>query len=160
MATSTSIPFPDRSLLLGVLSGARSMTPIAMLALYHDRPSLDGSWRSWPVFRSPSGRNALLVGALRELVADKLPMTPSRTTPGPLIGRAVNGAIAGAAIGTLSGRGGTLRGAALGAAGGLVGSFAGKYLRSAGTAIGLPDLVFALLEDAVTIAGAATLVAE
>lgn len=159
MAGSSSIPLPARSALLGVLSGARSMTPLAMLALYRDRDSLHGSWQGWPVLRSPGGRAALVLAAVGELVADKLPMTPARTKPLPLIGRAATGAIAGAAIGTLGGQDGWRRGAALGAVGGVIGSFAGTFLRSGGAATGLPDLVFALVEDAATIACSAAVVA-
>lgn len=159
MSDSSSIPLPVRAGLLGVLSGARSMTPLAMLAVYRDLGSLDGAWRDWPVLRSPGGRAALVVAAVGELVGDKLPATPDRTKPLPLLGRIGTGAIAGAALGTLSGPGGWRRGAALGAVGGLVGSYAGKYLRAGGAATGLPDLVFALVEDAATIACAAAVVA-
>lgn len=159
MADSTSIPLPARSALLGVLSGARSMTPLAMLAVQHDRGSLAGAWQDWPVFRAPEGRAVLVLAAIGELVADKLPVTPARTKPLPLIGRIVTGAIAGAAIGTLGGPEGFGRGALLGAAGGAVGSFAGSLLRSAGAAAGLPDIVLALVEDAATIACSAAVVA-
>lgn len=159
MADSTSIPLPFRSGLLGVLSGARSMTPLAMLALYRDRDSLQGAWQDWPVLRSPAGRAALVLAAVGELVGDKLPNTPSRTKPFPLLGRMATGALSGAALGTLAGRDGWRRGAVLGAAGGLVGSYAGRFLRAGGAATGLPDLVFALVEDAATIACAAAVVA-
>lgn len=159
MADSTSIPLPVREALLGVLSGARSMTPLATLAVLHDRPSLSGTWQAWPVFRAPAGRAVLVLAAVGELVVDKLPATPARTKPLPLGGRIVSGAIAGAALGTLRGPDGWRRGALLGAVGGAVGSFAGTYLRAGGASTGLPDLVFALVEDAATIACAAAVVA-
>jgi uncharacterized membrane protein len=159
MTASSSIPLPVRSALLGVLSGGRSMTPLAMLALFHDRGSLKGAWQDWPVLRSPAGRAALALAAAGELIGDKLPMTPSRTKPLPLLGRIGTGAIAGAAIGTLGGPDGWRRGAALGALGGLVGSFAGAFLRSAGAKTGLPDIVVALVEDAAVVIGAAAVVA-
>lgn len=135
------------------------MTPLAILASFHDRDSLDGAWKEWPVLRSPAGRALLVLAAAGELVGDKLPMTPSRTKPLPLLGRIATGAVAGAAIGTLGGPDGWRQGAVLGAVGGAVGSFAGAFLRSAGAATGSPDLVFALLEDAVTIAGSAAVAA-
>jgi uncharacterized membrane protein len=159
MAGSTSIPLPFRSGMLGVLSGARSMTPLAMLALHRDRGSLRGAWQDWPVLRSPAGRTVLVLAALGELVGDKLPRTPPRTKPFPLLARVATGAISGAAIGTLGDPDGWRRGAALGAVGGVVGSFAGMFLRTGGAATGLPDLVFALVEDAATIASAAAVVA-
>ena len=157
--SSTTIPLPFRAAMLGVLSGARSMTPLAMLALSRDRSSLDGAWKDWPVLRSPAGRLALVLAAAGELVADKLPMTPARTNPGPLLGRIGTGAIAGAAIATVAGRDGWKGGVLLGAIGGAVGSYAGTWLRAGGAATGLPDAVFALIEDAATIACAAAVVA-
>lgn len=159
MTNSTSIPVPVRSLLLGALSGARSMTPLAMLGLYRGRGSLDGGWKDWPVLRSPVGRAALVAAAIGELVGDKLPRTPSRMKPLPLLARVGTGAVSGAALGTLRGAGGWRRSAVLGAVGGVIGSYAGSSLRQGGTATGLPDMVFALIEDAATIACAAAVVA-
>ena len=159
MAHTPSIPLPVREGLLGVLSGARSMTPLAALAAYRGRQSLDGAWQDWPVFRSRPGQVALILAAVGELVGDKLPATPPRTKPLPLLGRVGTGAIAGAALGTLSGPDGWRRGAVLGAVGGVVGSYAGMWLRSGGTATGLPDAVFAVIEDAATIACALAVVA-
>jgi uncharacterized membrane protein len=135
------------------------MTPLAMLAIQHDHRSLTGAWQDWPVFRSPEGRAVLVLAAIGELVADKLPVTPARTKPLPLAGRVVTGAIAGAAIGTLGGPQGTRLGALLGGVGGLVGSFVGTAFRSGGAVAGLPDLALALVEDAATIAGSAAVVA-
>jgi uncharacterized membrane protein len=159
MANTPSIPLPVRSALLGVLSGARSMTPLAALALYRGRRSLDGAWQDWPVLRSRPGQIALILAAAGELVGDKLPATPPRTKPLPLLGRTATGAIAGAALGTLSGPDGWRRGAVLGAVGGVVGSYAGRYLRAGGAATGLPDTVFAVIEDVATIACALAVVA-
>ncbi|MGT2426453.1 hypothetical protein [Amnibacterium kyonggiense] len=50
-------------------------------------------------------------------------------------------------------------GAVLGALGGLVGSFTGAALRAGGARTGLPDSVFAVVEDAATIAAALAVVA-
>ncbi|GAA3216606.1 hypothetical protein ACFO1B_15420 [Dactylosporangium siamense] len=69
-----------RAAALGAAAGARSVTPVAVLALR--RPG-------W-------GRAVAGVAALGELVADKLPRTPSRLKPAPLAGRIVLGAVAGA----------------------------------------------------------------
>ncbi|MGN6445905.1 DUF4126 family protein [Amnibacterium sp.] len=160
MTDDTAIPLPARSALLGVLSGGRSMTPLAALALGHDRASLRGAWQDWPVLGSPAGRAALVLAALGELVVDKLPFTPSRTKPPALLGRITTGAVAGAAIGTLAGSDGWRRGAVLGAAGALVGTFAGAAFRSAGATTGVPDVVFALLEDVVVVGGSAAVVGD
>lgn len=68
-----------RSAVLGAAAGARSVTPLAVLALR--RPG-------WV-------RTVTAVAALGELVADKLPQTPSRLAPAPLAGRMLLGALAG-----------------------------------------------------------------
>jgi uncharacterized membrane protein len=68
-----------RSALLGCAAGARSMTPLAALAA--TKPG-------WIRFAAGAA-------ALGELVADKLPQTPSRLKPAPLAGRLLTGALAG-----------------------------------------------------------------
>lgn len=147
-----------RALLLGALSGARSATPVAMLALRHDRKDLRGAWQGWRAFRSPLGRGALVAGMVGELVGDKLPSTPSRIGFGPLVGRAVAGAFVGAAIGTTA-RGKDdqrVQAAVLGAVGAIVGSYVGYAARKAvGSVTHLPDPVVAVAEDVATIAGTA-----
>jgi uncharacterized membrane protein len=151
MTTST------RAFLLGALTGARSATPLAMLALRHGDRTPPGTWRGWPVFRSPIGRAALVAAALGEFVGDKLPRTPSRIAPGGLVGRAVSGAIVGLAIASEH-RGTDIRvqGALVGAVGAVAGSFAGFLARKlVGRVTHLPDPVVAVAEDVVTVVGTA-----
>ncbi|WIB66814.1 MULTISPECIES: DUF4126 family protein [unclassified Curtobacterium] len=160
MPSTTTLSIPARALLLGVFTGARSATPLAVLALQHDRPSLQGAWQQWPVFRSPVGRGALVASAAGELVADKLPVTPSRLKPGALLGRVTAGAIAGLVIGSVGGSSvSRLQTAVLGGVGAVIGSYAGYLGRTAlGWVSGLPDPVVALVEDAITVAGATAVV--
>ncbi|HET8916552.1 MAG TPA: DUF4126 family protein [Candidatus Binatia bacterium] len=88
-----------------------------------------------------------------ELVADKLPKTPKRTAPPGLIARIVMGGLTGACVATGGGQG-ALLGAVLGAAGGVVGCFRGYEARTRlVSALGMPDIYVALLEDLVAIAG-------
>lgn len=148
-----------RTLALGIMSGGRSATPLAVLALNHDRSSLKGAWQDWKVFSTPLGRGILVASAVGELIGDKLPKTPSRIAPGALFGRIASGALAGAALGTTGKRDLRLEGAILGGVGAIVGSFVGWAARKAvGGATGLPDPVVALAEDAATIAGSVKLV--
>ena len=143
-----------RTLVLGIMSGGRSATPLAVMALNHDRSSLKGSWQEWKVFSTPLGRGLLVASAVGELIGDKLPKTPSRIAPGALLGRVASGALAGAALGTTGKRDLRIEGAILGGVGAVVGSFVGWGLRKAiGGATKLPDPVVALAEDAATIAG-------
>jgi uncharacterized membrane protein len=91
--------------------------------------------------------------AVVELVADKLPKTPNRTSPPGLIARIVMGGLTGACVATCGGQG-ALLGAVLGAVGGVVGCFRGYEARTRLVrALGMPDIYIALLEDLVAIAG-------
>ena len=91
--------------------------------------------------------------AVVELVADKLPKTPNRTSPPGLIARIVMGGLTGACVATGGGQG-ALLGAVLGAVGGVVGCFRGYEARTRLVrALGTPDIYIALLEDLVAIAG-------
>jgi uncharacterized membrane protein len=97
----------------------------------------------------------LTVLALGELVADKLPKTPSRKTPGPFAFRIVSGGLCGAAL-----TGGQVGGLIAGALGGVAGTLGGYEFRARLVkAIGGKDLPIALLEDVIAIGGAIWIVA-
>lgn len=87
--------------------------------------------------------------AIGELIADKLPMTPSRKTAGPFIARIVSGALCGATIGAA--RNAMVMMAVLGAAGAVVGTLGWAKIRAKLAAAFRRDLPAALLEDAVAI---------
>ncbi len=138
--------------LAGVLTGLRSLTPTAAT-----------SWAAragWLKLRSPllwigttPAAVILTVLALAELVADKLPSTPSRTAPTGLIARIVLGGLSGACI-AVAGDMGALTGAAVGIVGALAGTFGGYQFRTRLVkALHTPDFVVALLEDLVCICG-------
>jgi uncharacterized membrane protein len=138
--------------LIGFFAGLRSLIAPATAAwavhlswLKLESPlSLIGSVPSVAIF-------TLL--AVLELVADKLPRTPSRTALPGLIARIVTGAVTGACVAAGGGQGAVL-GAAIGAAGGIVGCFAGYQARSGLVkALGTRDLYVALLEDLIAIGG-------
>lgn len=96
------------------------------------------------------GVSALLqVAYLGEMIADKLPIVPNRIAPGPLLGRAAFGIIAGGALAQLHGDS-RARGVCVGGAAAVVGAYAGYYARRALVhELGLPDLPVALCEDVV-----------
>ena len=145
--------------LIGVVAGLRSMTPpaavswAARLGWLH----LEGTPLAFLGFAfTPYILSVLAVG---ELIADKLPKTPSRKTPVPFTVRIVTGALSGAAIGA---SGGVLIGGLLaGAAGAVVGTLGGYGLRvRLVRATGGKDFPIALLEDAVAICGAVWIVSR
>ncbi len=91
--------------------------------------------------------------AVAELVADKLPSTPSRTAPPGLIARIVTGALTGACVGIAGGQS-AIAGALLGAAGGVAGCFGGYQARKRLVkSLGSPDIYVALVEDLIAIGG-------
>jgi uncharacterized membrane protein len=85
--------------------------------------------------------------AAAELVADKLPATPNRTKPGPLLGRLVMGALAGACVSVSAGQS-LLAGAVVGGVGGVIGAFAGYQARKRlVSGLKVKDIIIAALED-------------
>ena len=138
--------------LIGFFAGLRSLTAPAMTAwaahlgwLKLARPlSLIGSIPSVVIF-------TVLAGV--ELVVDKLPKTPSRTSAPGLIGRIVTGGVTGACI-SISGGQAAMVGAGFGAIGGIVGCFGGYYARlRIVKALRTPDIYVALIEDLVAVGG-------
>jgi uncharacterized membrane protein len=90
--------------------------------------------------------------ACAELVADKLPFTPSRLTPGPLGARIVSGGLC-AAVLCFAANQSVFIGAMLGAIGGVAGAYEGYWARTRlAPRAGVPPLPAALIEDAVAIA--------
>lgn len=124
--------FLVRSAALGAAAGARSLTPLAMLARRR------GGWLA----------AVAAAGALGELVGDKLPGTPSRLHQPELTGRIAAGALAGALLARQHGRP-VVPSALVAAAAALGASYAGAAWRAY-----RPGIPAALAEDA-TAAGLA-----
>lgn len=139
---------------LGAVAGLRSMAAPAALS----RAAADGrtgSLRDTPfaVLGSSKVSRLLTLFEVGELIVDKLPVTPSRTSAPPLLGRAASGAFVGAALFASGGRrfatGGTL-----GASAAVAAAFAGERLRALGAQrLGGSDLALALAEDAIVLLG-------
>jgi uncharacterized membrane protein len=97
--------------------------------------------------------------AIGELIADKLPKTPSRKAPPGFIGRVLSGALCGAALGGTAA--GLIGGLVAGVVGAVVGTFGGYEFRTRLVrAIGGKDLPIALLEDVIAIGGAILILAQ
>lgn len=137
--------------LIGVVAGLRSMTAPAAVSW--------GARLGWLALAgSPLGffgyRAFLIlftICALGELIADKLPFVPSRTTPGPLIFRLISGAACGAALCVVA-KSPLLYGVLLGAAGALLGSYGGYNYRRLFSAYPRAVQFFAaVLEDVVAV---------
>ena len=139
--------------LIGAIAGLRSMTAPAMVSWGARLGWLHLEGTPLAFLGSPITSYIFTALALGELVADKLPTTPSRKTLAPFVGRIGTGALSGAAIGAASG--GLLGGLIAGALGGAAGTLGGSEFRSRLVkAIGGRDLPIAILEDVIAIAGA------
>lgn len=91
--------------------------------------------------------------AVVELVADQLPSTPARTAPVGLSARVLMGGLCGATV-ALAGGESIALGIVLGVAGGIAGAYGGYQVRTRLVkALGVPDVVIAVLEDIVAIGG-------
>jgi uncharacterized membrane protein len=136
---------------IGIVSGMRSMTAPAITAWAAHRGWLNLAGTRLAFMGSTAAVAIFTVLAIAELIADKLPSTPSRTAPVGLIARFVCGALSGACIGVSAGQSPT-SGAIMGAAGGIAGAFVGYQWRTGLVkALKVPDFVIAVLEDAIAI---------
>jgi uncharacterized membrane protein len=137
--------------LLGMVTGMRSMTAMAVLCwfAYRGDLSLDDTWASWAAKLTTAVIFTVL--ALSELVADKLPKTPNRTAPGPLLVRIVMGGLIGSIVAAgLNGSG--VEGVILGVVGALIGAFGGFLVRrEIVLRLGCKDWQVALAEDVTAI---------
>jgi uncharacterized membrane protein len=137
--------------MLGVVTGLRTMTPMAVLCwfAYAGHLPVDDTWAFW------TGKLwvAVLftVLAVGELIADKLPKTPNRTAPGPLIARLLFGGLIGAIVAAgLNGPG--LEGVILGVLGALVGTYGGFLVRrELVQRLGWKDWHVAVVEDVIAV---------
>ena len=142
--------------LMGVIAGLRSMTApaavswAARLGWLH----VENTWLAFLGFQlTPYIITVLSIG---ELIADKLPKTPSRKAAGPFGFRIVSGALCGAALG-----GGSIGGAVAGVLGAVVGTLGGYEFRMRLVrATGGRDLPIALLEDVIAVGGAVLIVSR
>ena len=141
----------SRALGLGAISGLRSLSGPAFVSRAASRGDLDLDSTVFAFLGSPRISKALVLMELGELVGDKLPATPSRTSPLPLLGRAASGALVGAAVFVSEGRRSSI-GAALGSTAAIAAGFAGERLRALTVEkTGLPDPVVAFAEDATVL---------
>ncbi|MBV9771940.1 MAG: DUF4126 family protein [Bryobacterales bacterium] len=145
--------------LIGVIAGLRSMTApaavswAARLGWLH----LENTWLAFLGFAATPYIFSVL--AICELVADKLPKTPSRKSPPGFVARIVTGGLSGAALG--ASRGSWIVGMAAGVIGSIVGTLGGYEIRlRLVKAIGGKDLPIALLEDVVALGGAFLIVSR
>jgi uncharacterized membrane protein len=134
---------------IGAVAGLRTLTAPAVLAWAAKRRWIRlGSSPSARIISAKASKRIIDL-ALSELIADKLPFTPSRLKAGPFAARILSGAVCGATIYGVVERP-LKEGAVLGGLGAIAGTFAGYYTRRR-LSRDLPDLGVAVLEDTFAI---------
>jgi uncharacterized membrane protein len=87
-----------RSILMGIVAGMRSMTPIAVVSWAARRNPPSSHTRTLSILSSPAVSKVTLALAAAELVGDKMRSAPDRIIVPGMLARVVTGAIAGAAV--------------------------------------------------------------
>jgi len=136
---------------IGAVAGLRTLAAPAVLAWAAKRRSIRLGSSPLATIVSAKASKRITDFAVSELIADKLPFTPSRLNAGPLASRIISGAICGATIYGVVKRPLT-EGAVLGGLGAIAAAFAGYHMRKR-LSRDMPDLAVAVLEDALAIGG-------
>jgi len=103
-----------------------------------------------------AGRNALMLLAAGELIADKLPFMPNRTDAPGLAARFISGAFCGMAIAGRRKRSERVLSGIVAGTAALAAAYAGYQYRKR---VKLPPLAAALIEDAVAVGAGSAIVA-
>jgi uncharacterized membrane protein len=136
---------------LGFMTGARTMMPMAICCLFAYRHHLwlYDTWAFWMM--KPITFYVFVACAVGEVIGDKLPMTPNRTAPALLISRVAFGGLVGALAATGL-EGSAPEGIFLGAVSALLGTFLTYHLRHWLThQQGIKDLWVAIAEDCIVL---------
>lgn len=145
---------------IGVIAGLRSMTAPAAVSWAAHLRWIDLAGSRLAFLGSTPALYIFSALAVAELIGDKLASIPARTSAGPLAGRIVMGGLSGAALCAAASHS-IVVGGILGGLGALAGTFGGYQARKRLVkALQVPDVVIALAEDLVAIAGGFWLVSR
>ena len=145
---------------IGIAAGLRSLTAPAVVA-----------WAAHLGWLSLSGSPLAFMGstvavaifsllAIGELIADKMPKTPRRTSLAPLLARIVTGGLCGASLCAAANQS-LLIGALLGGTGAVIGAFGGYDIRRhLVSKLNAKDIFIAIPEDLIAIGLACFLVSR
>jgi uncharacterized membrane protein len=136
--------------IFGLIAGARSMLAPALVSWGASLGYINVQSTPMAFMGNHYARWIFTVLAIGELIADKLPMTPSRKAPGPFIARIVTGALSGATVGAAAHSLGL--GVLLGVVGAVAGTLGGAAVRKRLAALLGRDFPAALIEDTVVLA--------
>ncbi len=141
-----------KAICIGVVAGMRTMSAPAFTSNYlvgQNSSTLANS--PFSSIGSPRVANVLKVAAVCEILADQLPGIGARISPGPLVARALSGAVCGAALCTVEGKRAEV-GALAGGLSAIGSAYAFYHLRrKLGETGNIPDAVLGLAEDAIVV---------
>jgi uncharacterized membrane protein len=143
---------------IGIVAGLRSLTAPAVVAWAAHLNWLNLHGSPLAFMASTAAVVIFSVLAFGELIADKLPSTPKRIAPAPLVARIITGGLCGACLGTSTGQS-LVVGALLGAIGGVIGAFLGYGIRRR-LDLHCRDFLVAICEDVVAVGLALFLVSR
>jgi uncharacterized membrane protein len=143
--------FLTAAFIVGFATGLRTFTPLAFICWIANWGWLPLGSSRLTFLGTTTGAAVVSILAVLELIGDKLPVTPGRTTAGPLGGRILIACFA--AAGLAIGMGQSVAAAVVcGALASVIGAFAGfRYRISIRQRTTLPDWIFALVEDSATV---------
>lgn len=141
-------PATFETIVLAGIAGLRSMSAPAFLARAVRRGDLSAP--NLPALGSPKVSALLSLLAVGEMIADKTPFVPARTSAPALLGRVLSGALCGATLFASEERDRN-SGAILGGICAVIAAHAGEGFRSLGARKGIPDPILAALEDIVVL---------
>jgi uncharacterized membrane protein len=146
--------------LLGCVAGLRSLTPPLVVSWAAHFGWLHFAGSKLAFVNRPFTIIVVSLLALVELIVDKLPQTPARTSPVGLVARGCLGGACGLAL-AISTRTSPQLGVVVASIGAIFGAFAGYQARHALVSrLHLPDIAVALAEDAIAITGGLLIVAS
>jgi len=136
---------------IGIVAGLRSLTAPAVVAWAARLGWLNVQGSPLAFMSSTAAVAIFSLLAVCELVADKLPNTPKRTAPAPLLARVVTGGLCGACLCAAAAKS-LVAGALFGATGGVIGAFLGYELRRRFVNnLHIKDVIVAVCEDLLAI---------
>lgn len=137
---------------MGLMAGSRSFVAPMAVGWAASRGWLKIQDERLEILAQPRTTQILAILALGEIIGDKLPATPNRTSPAPFAARVVSGALSGYVIGAA--RGQRVSGLIAGASGAVIGTLLLRLARGRLAQATGRDWPAAMLEDALAIGGA------
>ncbi len=139
------------ALQLGIIAGLRSAAALVLISNYAMNKPKKFKKTQFSWLASENVNMGFRLAAGGEMIGDKLPFVPDRTTALPLVARIASGALAGGAL-SAGRKEPVAAGAIAGGVGAVIGSYAGTaYRHFASGKLHVPNVIAGLIEDGAAI---------